>query len=104
MVALVGDGEMLMSVRTLWSIAGVRPENLLVVVMADGRYAMTGGQTIEMPVAFAQPAAALPGIEAVRAGSRSELTRAVEEVRLPGLKVGEPAFVLSVRQGPRRHL
>jgi thiamine pyrophosphate-dependent acetolactate synthase large subunit-like protein len=84
-VALVGDGEMLMSVRTLWSIAGVRPENLLIVVMADGRYTMTGGQTIEVPVAFVDPAAALPGVQAVRAGSRTELARAVGEIGLPGL-------------------
>ena len=46
-----------MSVRTLWSIAGLHPENLLIVVMVDGRYAMTGGQRIEAPVTFAEAAA-----------------------------------------------
>jgi thiamine pyrophosphate-dependent acetolactate synthase large subunit-like protein len=84
-VALVGDGEMLMSVRTLWSIAGLHPENLLIVVMVDGRYAMTGGQRIEAAVTFAEAAAALPGIHAVRAASRTELAHAVDEVGLPGL-------------------
>ena len=84
-VALVGDGEMLMSVRTLWSISGMHPENLLIVVMVDGRYAMTGGQRIEAAVTFAEAAATLRGIHAVRAASQTELARAVDEVGLPGL-------------------
>ena len=45
-IAAVGDGELLLGARTLWSIAGAQPTNLLVVVMADGKYSMTGGQQI----------------------------------------------------------
>ena len=84
-IALVGDGEMLMSVRTLWSIAGVAPENLLIVVMADGRYTMTGGQEIDVPTSFAAPAAALPGIAAMRAATSADLEHAVNTIRPPGL-------------------
>ena len=84
-IALVGDGEMVMSARSLWSVAGVRPANLLIVVMADARYAMTGGQAIETAVAFAGPAAALPGLAAARAGSAGELVAVLERMALPGL-------------------
>jgi thiamine pyrophosphate-dependent acetolactate synthase large subunit-like protein len=84
-VALVGDGEMLMSARTLWTLAGVHPRNLLVVVMADGHYTQTGGQPIEVAATFAEAASALPGLRSVRAASPDELSRALEEIELPGL-------------------
>jgi sulfopyruvate decarboxylase subunit beta len=84
-IALVGDGELLMGARTLWSIAGVRPKNLLVVVMADGRYSMTGGQRIEAPPVFAEPVAAIPGLAGIRVSSPDELVRAVDELPRPGV-------------------
>jgi len=84
-VALLGDGELLMSARTLWTVAGVRPANLLIVVMVDGHYTMTGGQAIEAPVTFAAPAATLPGLDAVRVATRAELARALATVSLPAL-------------------
>lgn len=84
-VAVVGDGEMLMGTRTLWSIAGVRSTNLLVVVMADRHYSMTGGQRIEAPSVFAEPAAVLPGLAATRVWSPSELALAIDAIPLPGL-------------------
>jgi thiamine pyrophosphate-dependent acetolactate synthase large subunit-like protein len=84
-IAVVGDGELLMGTRTLWSIAGLRPTNLLVVVMADGRYTMTGGQRIEAPAVFAEPAAAIPGLHACRATSVSALAQAIEALPLPGV-------------------
>jgi thiamine pyrophosphate-dependent acetolactate synthase large subunit-like protein len=83
--ALVGDGEMLMSTRTLWTVAGVRPRNLAIIVMADGRYTITGGQRIEAAAAFAGPASALPGLSAARAATSAELVRALDELALPGL-------------------
>lgn len=84
-IAFVGDGELLMGARTLWSIAGVRPDNLLVVVMADGRYSMTGGQRIEAPPVFAEPAAAIPGLDGIRVSSPGALARAVDELPRPGV-------------------
>ncbi|MEZ5101093.1 MAG: thiamine pyrophosphate-dependent enzyme [Thermoleophilia bacterium] len=43
-VALLGDGELLMGATSLWSLAGLAPANLPVVVLDDGRYSITGGQ------------------------------------------------------------
>ncbi len=84
-IVVVGDGELLMGARTLWSIAGLGPTNLMVVEMADGKYSMTDGQRIEAPPVFAEPAAAIPGISARRAGSASALAQAIEELPLPGV-------------------
>jgi thiamine pyrophosphate-dependent acetolactate synthase large subunit-like protein len=84
-IALVGDGELLMGARTLWSIAGVRPGNLLVVVMADGRYSMTGGQRIEAPPVFAEPAAAIPGLDGIRVSSPDELVTAIDDLARPAV-------------------
>ena len=51
-VCLLGDGETLMGAGSLWSFAGIRPTNLLAVVLADGHYTITGGQ----PLSFSQRA------------------------------------------------
>ena len=48
-VAVVGDGELLMGASSLWSVAGIRPPNLTVVVLADGEYTITGGQPLPVP-------------------------------------------------------
>ena len=80
-VALLGDGETLMGAGSLWSLAGIRPPNLLAVVLADGHYTITGGQPLGVPGAFAEVARALglaggesrtprPGSSAARASSR----------------------------------
>lgn len=58
-VAIVGDGETLMGATALWALAGIRPSNLLVAVLVDGRYAITGGQPLGSPGAFAEVAGAL---------------------------------------------
>ena len=55
-VALLGDGETLMGAGSLWSLAGIRPANLLAVVLADGHYTITGGQPLGVPGAFAEVA------------------------------------------------
>jgi thiamine pyrophosphate-dependent acetolactate synthase large subunit-like protein len=84
-IAAVGDGELLMGARTLWSIAGARPSNLLVVVMADGKYSMTGGQPIETPLAAAEAATAIPGLAGCRVTSTDGLAQAVDELPRPGV-------------------
>lgn len=84
-IAAVGDGELLMGARTLWSIAGARPSNLLVVVMADGKYSMTGGQRIEAPLAAADAAQVIPGMAGRRVSCTEELARTIDELPLPGV-------------------
>lgn len=43
-VALEGDGSMLMQLGTFGTIAALAPKNLIVVIMDNGSYQITGGQ------------------------------------------------------------
>ena len=52
-MAVVGDGDLLMGAGSLWSLSGLRPTNLLVLILDDGRYAITGGQEVIAPAALA---------------------------------------------------
>ena len=61
-VALLGDGELLMGASSLWSVSAYRPGNLIVVVLADDAYAITGGQRLSASPRFAAAGAALGGI------------------------------------------
>src|ERR1700722_20354768 len=45
-IGLIGDGDLLMGVGSLWSMAGLAPANLLVVVLVNGLYGITGGQPL----------------------------------------------------------
>ncbi len=45
-VALEGDGSLLMNLGTLASVGAVRPQNLLVLVFRNGRYESSGGQPL----------------------------------------------------------
>jgi len=83
-VALLGDGELLMGASSLWSLAGLAPPNLLVVVLADGSYSITGGQELVGPTRFAEAAAAL-GLAASNAETVAELHAAVASLTRPGL-------------------
>lgn len=84
-VALLGDGELLMSANTLWSAAAIAPENLLAVVLEDGLYYITGGQRLGSPTGFAAVAAALPALAASSASTTAELREAVRVSARPGL-------------------
>jgi thiamine pyrophosphate-dependent acetolactate synthase large subunit-like protein len=83
-VALLGDGELLMGAGSLWSLAGRAPANLLVVVLVDGHYAITGGQPLEVPARFADPAAAL-GLSAAAASTLEQIARHVAQLRRPAV-------------------
>jgi thiamine pyrophosphate-dependent acetolactate synthase large subunit-like protein len=83
-VALLGDGETLMGAGSLWSLAGIRPANLLAVVLADGHYTITGGQPLGVPAVFADVARAL-GLSADVARSEAAAERLARELALPGL-------------------
>ena len=53
-VMLCGDGELLMSLSVLATIAGAAPRNLRIVVFNNGRYETGGGQPLPNPtVSFA---------------------------------------------------
>ena len=84
-VALLGDGELLMGASSLWSVSGLAPRNLLIVVLSDGRYSITGGQPLGSRTAFAEVAEALPALTGVRAGSIGELADGLAAIALPGL-------------------
>src|SRR3954469_157185 len=83
-VALAGDGEVLMGAGSLWSLAGRAPANLMVVVLADGHYSITGGQPLGVPGAFAEVAAAL-GLHTAVATTPEEIAAQVATLRRPGL-------------------
>jgi thiamine pyrophosphate-dependent acetolactate synthase large subunit-like protein len=92
-VALLGDGELLMGANVLWSIGAYRPANLVTVVLADGRYSITGGQSLAT-TRFAAVAEAI-GIHGCRVGTEEEL---IDRLREPGgprlveVEVSEPAW------------
>lgn len=84
-LCLAGDGETLMGSGTLWSLAGIRPANLLLVVLADGHYSITGGQPLGAPAAVAAVASAL--------GLASAVATSPESIREAAATLAWPAVV-----------
>lgn len=84
-VALLGDGELLMGASTLWSLAAYRPANLLAVVLSDGVYGITGGQQLSTQPRFSAVAEALGGIDTARVESEAALRTALRQLGRPGL-------------------
>ena len=68
-IALVGDGDLLMGASTLWSISALAPANLLLVALVDGHYSITGGQPISAETRFVEVARSLRHLAAARAHS-----------------------------------
>jgi thiamine pyrophosphate-dependent acetolactate synthase large subunit-like protein len=83
--ALLGDGELLMGASSLWSVSSLAPRNLVVVVLADGRYSITGGQPLAGTTRFAEVANTLPGFYGARVSSVDELSSMLETIPRPGL-------------------
>jgi len=83
-VAVLGDGEAVMGAGSLWSLAGIRPANLLATVLVDGHYTITGGQPLAVPTAFADVARTL-GLPAEVAASEADAERLARELPTPGL-------------------
>ena len=83
-VAVLGDGETLMGASALWSLAGLRPGNLLVAVLADGHYSITGGQRLGGPPVFAEVARAL-GLDAAVADSVEGIADAARTLPRPAV-------------------
>jgi thiamine pyrophosphate-dependent acetolactate synthase large subunit-like protein len=86
-VALVGDGDLLMGVGALWSLAGVAPANLMLVVLDDGRYSITGGQPLVRAAAFADVAAAFPELTVAEAATADDVQTAVRTLSRPGVVI-----------------
>ncbi len=84
-VAVVGDGELLMGASSLWSFSGLRPANLLLLVLDDGRYSITGGQELVGGSAFAPVAGSFPGLHAREAATPELVGAAVRELARPGI-------------------
>jgi sulfopyruvate decarboxylase subunit beta len=84
-VALIGDGELLMGASSLWSVSSLAPRNLVVVVLADGRYSITGGQPLAGPTRFAEVSNTLPGLSGAQATSVDELVSVLGTIARPGL-------------------
>jgi thiamine pyrophosphate-dependent acetolactate synthase large subunit-like protein len=86
-VAVVGDGDLAMGGGSLWSLAGLAPPNLLVLVLDDGGYAITGGQPAVAPAVVSSVAGALPGVAAAVARTPDEVADAVAGLARPGIVV-----------------
>ncbi len=94
-VALLGDGELLMGASVLWSVAHYRPANLTAVVLADGRYSITGGQSLGATTHFAEVVKAIGRVDGYRATTEAELVALLREPGGPRLieaEVSEPAW------------
>jgi thiamine pyrophosphate-dependent acetolactate synthase large subunit-like protein len=94
-VALLGDGELLMGVNTLWSVSAYQPQNLIAVILADGLYSITGGQTLMPRGHFAEVVEAIGGIRGSRVSSSTELSARLLETGGPRLieaVVSEPSW------------
>jgi thiamine pyrophosphate-dependent acetolactate synthase large subunit-like protein len=94
-VAVVGDGDLLMGAGSLWSLSGLRPPNLIVLVLDDGRYSITGGQELVAAEALAPVIAALPGVTAVEAATPAAVADAIGAIERPGVilaAIDEPAW------------
>lgn len=94
-VAVVGDGDLLMGAGSLWSLSGLRLKNLVVLVLDDGRYSITGGQALIASDALAGVLSGLPDVSLERATSRAEVAKAIRGTARPGVvlaRIDEPAW------------
>jgi thiamine pyrophosphate-dependent acetolactate synthase large subunit-like protein len=94
-VAVLGDGDVAMGAGSLWSLAGLAPANLLVLVLDDGRYSITGGQPVIAPAVLSSVVRALPGVVGLEARTAAEVADAVAGAGRPGIVVAtidEPAW------------
>lgn len=84
-ICLLGDGELLMSAGSLWSLAGLAPPNLLAIVLDNSAYAITGGQLTVTDGRFARAAAALDSLASAEASTPTDTSARVADTPRPGL-------------------
>lgn len=90
-VALLGDGELLMGAGTLWSVSAIAPANLIVVVLSDGAYSITGGQPLAASPRFVEVVGALGAIAGHRVDNVDSLIVALLAGKRPALIEAEMA-------------
>lgn len=84
-IAVVGDGELLMGASSLWTLSGLAPANLLVLVLDDGAYSITGGQELVDASAFRTVAGAFPAVAAREAVTPDDVADGVRTLARPGV-------------------
>lgn len=98
-LVVTGDGELLMNVGTLSTIAVQNPQNLRIIVLDNGLYGLTGGQeTAAATVSDLEAMARAAGIRrTMTVTTEADLDAARELIQTPG----DTAFVLvKVARGP----
>ena len=108
-IVLTGDGEMLMGLGSLATIAAQGPENLAIAVLDNEIYGETGGQPTHTSrgVSLSEVAAGAGFSKTITAASDESLSRAVQMVRfergpvLADIKVTKDAspLVMPLRDG-----
>jgi thiamine pyrophosphate-dependent acetolactate synthase large subunit-like protein len=88
-LAVIGDGDLIMGASSLFSLSGLAPANLLVLILDDGRYTITGGQSVVAPEALAAVADALPGVEVAVAAGPAEVGAALGSSARPGVVLAQ---------------
>jgi thiamine pyrophosphate-dependent acetolactate synthase large subunit-like protein len=84
-IAVLGDGDLLMGASSLWTLSGLAPANLLVLVLDDGRYSITGGQPLVSGSSFAPVVGSFPGVAAREAADEDAVGEAVRTLARPGI-------------------
>jgi Thiamine pyrophosphate enzyme, C-terminal TPP binding domain len=84
-IAVVGDGDLLMGASSLWTLSGLSPQNLLVLVLDDGRYSITGGQELIDRDAFRAVTGAFPGFQMVEAVTPAVVADSVRDLPRPAI-------------------
>jgi thiamine pyrophosphate-dependent acetolactate synthase large subunit-like protein len=94
-IAIVGDGDLLMGASSLWTLSGLAPANLLLLLLDDGHYSITGGQELVAGGAFRAVAGAFPGVAAREADTPESVADGVRTLARPAIllaRIGERAW------------
>ena len=83
-IAVVGDGDLLMGASSLWTLSGLAPQNLLVLVLDDGAYSITGGQELVGARFLPRGGGAVPGRRRARGRDARGRRRRRPLARAPG--------------------
>jgi phosphonopyruvate decarboxylase len=94
-----GDGSMLMSLGSLVTIAGEAPSNLILIIMDNGVYEVTGGQPVPIRPDFAALAKASGIFNVFRFDSIADWSAAAGEVLTAK---GPTVVVLEIEPKPDR--
>jgi len=87
-IALEGDGSLLMSPNVLATVAAARPANLTVVLWINGHYESSGGQSLPAaPVDWVALARASGIMHATAVDAPAALARALASARVDGPSV-----------------